>query len=142
MTVLVYLDNCMFNRPFDNQHSVRIRLETEAKLDIQSQIRRGQLNLIWSDILDHENNANPYKERKSAIAKWKSLATHHVTVTAEIMNRVNQLFEHKIQSKDAIHVACAAHAKAEYFFSTDDKLLKVLGRLDIINAINPVDFYK
>lgn len=28
----VYLDNCMFNRPFDDQGHIRIRLETEAKL--------------------------------------------------------------------------------------------------------------
>lgn len=39
MEKLVYLDNCMFNRPFDDQNSIRIRLETEAKLNIQSQIR-------------------------------------------------------------------------------------------------------
>lgn len=28
----VYLDNCMFNRPFDDQSHIRIRLEAEAKL--------------------------------------------------------------------------------------------------------------
>ena len=32
----VYLDNCCFNRPFDDQSQLRIRLETEAKLDIQA----------------------------------------------------------------------------------------------------------
>lgn len=35
------------------------------------------------------------------------------------MNLVNQLYGHRIQSKDAIHVACAIHAKADYFFSTE-----------------------
>ena len=32
----VYLDNCCYNRPFDPQEQLRIRLETEAKLEVQS----------------------------------------------------------------------------------------------------------
>ena len=35
----VYLDNCCYNRPFDDQAQLRIRLETEAKLEIQTQMR-------------------------------------------------------------------------------------------------------
>ena len=34
----IYLDNCCFNRPFDNQTDIKIRLETEAKLYIQQLI--------------------------------------------------------------------------------------------------------
>jgi len=30
----LYLDNCCFNRPFDNQKQLKIKLETEAKLFI------------------------------------------------------------------------------------------------------------
>lgn len=30
----VYMDNCCFNRPFDDQTQTRVRLETEAKLEI------------------------------------------------------------------------------------------------------------
>ena len=33
----VYRDNCCYNRPFDPQEQLRIRLETEAKLEVQSQ---------------------------------------------------------------------------------------------------------
>lgn len=29
----VYLDNCCFNRPFDDQRQVRVRLGAEAKED-------------------------------------------------------------------------------------------------------------
>ena len=31
----VYLDNCCYNRPYDEQVQLRIRLETEAKLHVQ-----------------------------------------------------------------------------------------------------------
>jgi len=36
-----YLDNCCYNRPFDDQMQLRIRLETEAKLEVQSRMRLG-----------------------------------------------------------------------------------------------------
>jgi len=31
----IYLDICTFNRPFDDQNQLKIKLETEAKLFIQ-----------------------------------------------------------------------------------------------------------
>jgi hypothetical protein len=36
----VYLDNCCYNRPYDNQSQLRISLETQAKLYIQQLIRK------------------------------------------------------------------------------------------------------
>ena len=37
----VYLDNCCYNRPFDDQSQLKVRLETEAKLAIQAMMRIG-----------------------------------------------------------------------------------------------------
>ena len=42
----IYLDNCVFNRPFDDQNHLRVRLETEAKLYIQAKIKQGDLQLV------------------------------------------------------------------------------------------------
>ena len=42
----------MFNRPFDNQAQIRIRLESEAKLYIQDNIKSKVIELIWSYILE------------------------------------------------------------------------------------------
>jgi hypothetical protein len=44
----VYIDNCMFNRPFDDQTQIRIRLESEAKLYVQDKIKSEGIELIWS----------------------------------------------------------------------------------------------
>jgi hypothetical protein len=43
----VYLDNCCFNRPFDNQLMIKIMIETEAKLFIQEKILSGEIQLTW-----------------------------------------------------------------------------------------------
>ena len=72
--MLIYLDNCCFNRPFDDQKQIRIHIETEAKLFIQSKILAGEFRLAWSYILDYENAANPFPERKETIANWKKRA--------------------------------------------------------------------
>ncbi len=54
--MLIYLDNCCFNRPFDEQNQVRVLLETEAKLVVQERIREGSLDLAWSFMMDFEND--------------------------------------------------------------------------------------
>ena len=65
----LYLDNCAFNRPFDDQGYIRIRLETESKLFIQERIKQGKVDLVWSYILDIENDQNPFEEKRSAIKR-------------------------------------------------------------------------
>ena len=63
----IYLDNCCLNRPFDDQSQFRIRLESEAKLKIQDEIRVGSFELIWSYVLDYENSKNPFEERRKRL---------------------------------------------------------------------------
>ena len=67
----IYLDNCCYNRPFDDQSQIKIHLEAQAKLYIQAKIREGAYDLVWSYILDYENGKNPYEEKRLAIAPWK-----------------------------------------------------------------------
>ena len=54
----IYLDNCSYNRPFDDQTQMKIHLETEAKLYIQASVRDGKYDLVWSYMLDYENDEN------------------------------------------------------------------------------------
>ncbi len=37
----IYLDNCCYNRPYDDQTNLRIQIESQAKLAVQSRIRQG-----------------------------------------------------------------------------------------------------
>ncbi|MBS9780098.1 MAG: hypothetical protein KGV51_05660 [Moraxellaceae bacterium] len=130
----------MFNRPFDNQDNIRIRLETEAKLHIQELIKQGELSLVWSYILSFENSKNPFFERRFAIEKWQSLAKYNITESDNIIKYANKLVDKGIKTKDALHVACAVEARAEYFLSTDDKLLKKLLLNTDIHGLNPTTF--
>jgi hypothetical protein len=57
--VKVYLDNCCYNRPFDDQDQMRIHLETQAKLYIQELIKEQKLELVCSFVSRYENSVNP-----------------------------------------------------------------------------------
>src|SRR5438067_906848 len=103
----VYLDNCCFNRPFDDQRQMRVRLEAEAKLCIQEHIRSGTLELVWSYMLDFENAAHPFEERRTTISGWRQYATMNIEETATILQRANLLAGIGLKAKDALHIACA-----------------------------------
>ena len=133
----VYLDNCTFNRPFDDQTQIRIRLETEAKLYIQERIRDGTLELVWSYILDYENLANPFEERRNIIQNWKASAFIDVDAGIEILAKANTLREIGLRNKDALHLACAIAAKCDYFVTTDDVILKKTVGFEDITVIDP-----
>lgn len=132
----IYLDNCCFNRPFDDQSQISIKLETEAKLYIQEKIRQHDVELVWSYILDYENLANPFEDRKQAIQEWKNLVD--VSETPEIVEKAETLKLRTVNSKDALHIACAIWAECDVFLTTDDRILKKFRGFDEINVITPL----
>lgn len=136
----IYLDNCSFNRPFDDQSSMRVKLETEAKLFVQEKILIGKLQLIWSHILEYENMQNPFIERRNAIIEWKKIAAENIGGAKNVVARASEFTRHGVKSKDALHIACAIEGKAEYFLTTDDKLLNKLAKTKELIVINPVNF--
>lgn len=134
----VYLDNCAFNRPFDNQSHIRIRLESEAKLYIQSKIKSGEIELVWSYMLDIENDQNLFEEKRAAIERWTKFAVIDIDESETVIERANRLANIGIKAKDALHVASAIEGKAEYFVTTDDKLIKKLIDVNEISVVNPI----
>jgi len=140
--IRIYLDNCVFNRPFDDQTSIRIKLETEAKLYIQSKILENMIELVWSYILEYENEQNPFIERKEAIKEWKNLAVLDIEENENILKKAKELVKNGFKSKDALHIACAIEGKAEYFLTTDDKILKKGKHVKEIKIIDPIEFIK
>lgn len=136
----IYLDNCCFNRPFDNQISIRIKLETEAKLYIQEEVINGSIELVWSYILEYENSQNPFEYRRNAINLWKKIATIEIIEDEEILLLAKDLILFGIKSKDALHVACAIKSNCNFFLTTDDLLIKKLSDYNKIKIMNPVEF--
>ena len=138
----IYLDNCCFNRPFDNQLEIKIRLETEAKLYIQYLIQKKKLQIVWSYILDFENSKNPFEERKQQIERWKIFAVEDIEENDTILAIGRKLEKIGLKKIDALHIACAIYAKCNYFITTDKGLLKKAKRIKELIVIDPINFIR
>ena len=140
--IKIYLDNCCYNRPFDDQSQLIINIESIAKLYIQSMILAGRFELVWSDILEYENSKNPFEERSIRIIKWKSVAKTKVESTHSVIEEAKNIVQHGIRPKDALHISSAITAKADYFITTDKGIIRRAGEISKVIILNPIDFVK
>lgn len=137
----IYLDNCCFNRPYDDQTQIRISLETQAKLYVQDLVKQGKIELAASYVLWYENSQNPYETKRQAIGEFiQRNSTEYIDIdeSDKIKAKAEEVMSTGIKMKDAYHVACAVYAACDYFLTTDDRLLKY--RTDEIQMLNPIDF--
>ena len=139
----IYLDNCCFNRPYDDQGALRVFLESQAKMYLQEMIRRGELELATSYVLLYENARNPFTNKRTAIEDFLK-AYSSIYIGPERAEKIQQIavpiMAAGIKPMDAYHVACAIEAECGYFLSTDQRLIKY--RSNEIALLNPLDFLR
>jgi len=138
--MLVYLDNCCFNRPFDDQSQVRVLLETEAKLVVQELIRSGNIQLVWSYIMDFENDANPFEDRRNSISLWRDLAVIDILESFNVIARAEDLSRLGLKAKDCLHLSCAIEGGCDIFLTTDKGILNKARFIQELAILNPVDY--
>jgi len=136
----IYLDNCCFNRPFDDQTQLTIFLESQAKLFIQQKVLYKKYSLVWSYILEYENEKNPFEFRRDTIIQWKDIAKETVYESEDVITLAEELFKKGIKAKDALHISCAIYSNCEYFITTDKKLLNKNNNIEGIKILNPIEF--
>ena len=137
----VYLDNCCYNRPFDEQAQLRVVLETLAKLNIQQQMRDGVLEYVWSSVLDFEISKSRFLDRSLQIMPWAKDAVINVQIDDSIRFRAKEFEANGLKAMDALHVACAEAAECDWFFTTDRGILKKARNLTSMRVANPVEFF-
>jgi predicted nucleic acid-binding protein len=138
MKYRIYLDNCCFNRPYDDQTQLRIYLETQAKLYIQSLVYENKIELAWSFMLKFENSRNLFSGKREAIALWENLSSFFVEKSEEIRATAKEITATGIKEADAIHIACAIAGRCDYFITVDRRLLKFGDKR--ITICNPIEF--
>ncbi len=108
--IKIYLDNCCFNRQYDDQSQLRISLETQAKLQIQSLIKDKEIDLVSSYVLLYENSRNPHEMRQKTIRGFvKDNITEYVDVDRADEEKIiaDEIIATGVKTADAHHVACA-----------------------------------
>ena len=111
----VYLDNCCYNRPFDHQDQLRVRLETEAKLRIQALMRSGAVEYAWSDMLCQEVSDGPFASRREKIMAWMDKVAIFAEITPEVVVDARELMTRGLRQSDALHLACAKSVDCDWF---------------------------
>ena len=120
----IYLDMCVYNRPFDDQRQHRINTETQIFIILMSMILEGRLVLVNSFALQYENSKNPKIENMLRISDILKDSTDYISYDKWILERSIELEKYGLTGMDAVHIACAEKAKADFFVTCDDDLVK------------------
>lgn len=136
--MLLYLDNSVLNRPFDDQRQPRIWLETLSFSLVLTLIEAGEAKLIRSPIHDLENGRNPFPLRRQWVEKCLRLAESNVALNDAIKFRALALEQAGVKALDALHLACAEAGSAERFLTCDDRLIRRYSGQMIVES--PVTF--
>jgi len=139
----IYLDNCCYGRPFDNQNDIELYRETQAKMFIQSLVRFNSVELVYSSMTIKELRDCPFEEMHNSVIEFiEDNAKHYLDKAQnEIAAALTkEIMEIGVKLKDASHTACAIISECDYLISTDKRLLKY--KDSRIKMINPIDFVK
>lgn len=138
----------IYNRCFDDQGQLRIRLETSAIESLFSLTEEGRFICIWSFILDYENSLNPFQERKQAIEVMSFMCKESVIPSNKISELSKAIIKKtNIGPRDALHLASAEVGGCKYFITCDDRLIKKIklksGETGLkVKPVNPVDLIR
>ena len=136
----VYLDNCCYNRPFDEQDQLSVRLETMAKLAVQLLMATGGVEYAWSDILTLEVSHNPSRQRRQRIMAWRQGAVVDVISDNAVLARGRTFQTLGVKPKDALHLASAIEAGCDWFLTTDRGILKKVSEIGEMRVANPTNY--
>lgn len=123
-----YIDNCLLNRPFDDQAQERIFVQTQAFLAVLKRIEDGQIEFYNSFAVEYEIDKITSWERKGKIKTFLSLTKERIPFKDGMTDRALKLTKFGFGDMDALHIAAAESAKIDYFVTCDDQLLKIAKR--------------
>jgi len=109
---------------------------------VQDEIQCRNIELVWSYILDIENDMNPHEMRQNQIREWKKYAVTHVLESQTIISNAEEIVSKNLRSKDALHLSCAISASCDFFLTTDDKILNKDALISGIRIIDPTNFIR
>ena len=132
---------CSIQRPLDSRKQLRVALEAEAILGILRICRPGALELIGSEVLLFELRNNPDPVRREYAEGVLRKATVFQPTTDEVESRAGTLKAAGLKPIDALHLASAVEADADYFCTCDIRLMKRARRADTgrTRVLSPVE---
>ena len=128
--MIIYMDTCCLNRPFDDLSQDRVYLEAEAALSTISQCEKGEWTLIASGAIDFELSKLSDTDRYEQVQILYAAARERIKLTDEAEQRAVFFQEHGLKPFDSLHLALAENNGADVFLTTDDRLLRTVQKID------------
>jgi predicted nucleic acid-binding protein len=137
----VYLDNCSLQRPLDSRARTRIVLEAEAILGVLRLWEAGRVELVSSEVLLFEIERDINRVRQEYALEVLSKARRTVRLNERIEKRAAKFVTLGIKPLDALHLASAEEARADYFCTCDDRFLGKARTISGLRtrAVSPVE---
>lgn len=142
-TSRIYLDTCCYNRLFDNAAQQRIFDERSAIASIINRGRSGEVCIVGSEVLRLEiDNITDSLKHFQVLTSYLQTVTEVISVSGEILNLAARITaQTHIKKFDALHLACALLGRIDALLTTDDRFLKLCGRLKLqTRVLNPVTY--
>ena len=139
----LYLDNCCYNRPYDDQTQARIHMESEAVLAIINKCKQNNDEIIGSPVLDFEIEQIVNIEKCNNVKNfYDQTINRRFEYNVDILKRVKELFKKTtIRTLDRFHLAFAENADVYVLLTTDDKFEKACSKIRLkLQVKNPLVF--
>ncbi len=141
-TVKIYMDNCCYNRLFDDRSNIKNYLEREAVLLVLELLYEDQVEVVGSDVLLKEMSAiKDSVKRKRVQELYQNCILENAVADLETIRRAKDISKFAgTTSFDSLHLAISER-NAEVFLTTDIKLVKASKRIDLsVRVMNPIEF--
>ena len=140
--MIIYLDNCCYNRPFDDQTQERIHLESEVILTVLKMGQMKRVIIAGSEVLELEIRRMRDENKKLRVLDLYKVADMHIPYTDKIRKRSAEIMSvSQIRTFDSLHIATAEEARADVLLTTDDKFEKMAEKLELkTKVVNPLKF--
>ena len=138
----LYLDNCCYNRPFDDLRQEKNNLEAQAIKVIIAKYCKDEFEIYTSDALVLEmNNIKDQIKRAKVLEVYNKLNLTNIKFSKKIKQRAIELRQYNIKNMDSLHIAYAESINLDYFITTDRLLINASNRANLkIAVINPINF--
>jgi len=108
-------------------------------------IEEDKWRMVISDIIKYEISKIKDKEKRQNIEPILRLSKENIKLNKKILNRAEELNKKGIKPMDALHIASAEYSRADYFITTDTKLIERIRKRKIrveIKIREPLEFLR
>lgn len=140
--IKIYLDNCCYNRPFDDLSQEKNYMEASAIEIILNKYINREIEIFGSMAIEFEilkiSNGNKKRQVEDL---YDVLELQEIEYSDKIINRAKELRKYNIKEMDALHIAFVECGNVDYMITTDKKLINASKKSNAkIKIFNPVKF--